>query len=268
MYLVVQARASSARLGHAHVNDSRPLTIGHCGTSLPAPYWDGDCQVNYLLSELNQCYMYQCLHYDYSFWECSKACTKYLGGYRPHAIEFNAIKDYLSPASQYTDSDEFHFINYVDSSSLGQYSTDCYVHLKLPLEITVLYMPVTSARKVANEHGLKLGSRASLAMIGSSLKGHNCEICKESVTILSKKFTKAEKMQKFREEAQLTDQQKDVIRTKTHQRVAKHHKKQNNITKNKNCTATNKNCTTKNKNLLSLMLYFLHHHCVNIFHIK
>ena len=172
--------------------------------------------------------MYQHIHYNYSFWKQSKLRTIYLGGYRPHAIQFNVIKDYLSPESQstYTNSDSFYFINYVHISSLEQYGTDCYVHVNLPLETIVFYMPVTSARTVANKHGLKLGSRASLAMIGSSLKGHTCEICKESMTILSRKLTNAEKMKNNRKEEQLTDQQKDVKRTKTYQRVTMHRKKQ------------------------------------------
>jgi hypothetical protein len=204
---------------------SCPLTIGHWGICPPVPYWGGDCQVNYLVFELNQ---YNMSMYDnYNLLGQSKSCTIYLGGYRPHAIGFNVIRDYLGPENQsiYTDSDEFYFINYVHLSFLEQYGTHSYIHLRLPLEIIVLYMPVASARKVANEHGVKIGSRVALVMIGSLLKGHACEICKEYVTVLSRKSTKAEKMQRCRKEVQLTNQQKDLIRAKTHQRVEKHRKR-------------------------------------------
>jgi hypothetical protein len=154
-------------------------------------------------------------------------CRTHIGGYKPHAITFADIEDYvigeISADAELTSS-RFQFIAYLDASNSAIYVQKQYIQVQLPLHILVTLVPLGVCRKIATEHGMVSGSHTTLPMMKSLFEGHTCEKCSSHFTIFAVQPSKKEhkKTQRKNAEQLKTLEEKDMIREQARIRMADH----------------------------------------------
>ena len=148
---------------------------------------------------------------------------KQVGGYKPQAITFGDIKDYIAgDVSAELSSCRFQFIDHVDAPNTSLYLSKQYIQTLLPLHILVSLVPLTICRKIATVHGMIAGSHTTLKMMKSLFNGHTCEKCSSHLTIFAVEPSQREhkKTQRKQAESIMTLEQKTKKREQARVRKA------------------------------------------------
>jgi Helitron helicase-like domain at N-terminus/PIF1-like helicase len=100
------------------------------------------------------------------------------GGFR-YELQFDAIEPYLlTGCDGMSEENVFVFVDHVDSIGQLSYPADkCFVHVSIPLESMVPFLPVKMVLKIAKLHHMSLGSHVPKSEIIRSFDGHSCASC-------------------------------------------------------------------------------------------
>ena len=147
-----------------------------------------------------------------------------VGGHRPHVIDFNFLEPYMLPfaGDQNLSDQAFKYVGHFDDVALLAFPQQHYIHANVPLEQLFRYIPVTSARKIAQTHGLKIGSHVSQGSLLSLLEGHSCLNCNLLVSVFSIEERKSAKQRLRDYRKNMSDEQKKSARDESKKCMAAH----------------------------------------------
>ena len=96
----------------------------------------------------------------------------------PHTLSMPQTADYQS---------RLRYIAHVEGEHLTAYPSDFFVHARIPLPIISDLLSITIAREIALIHGIKAGSRCTVAQLRSAVEDHECNNlkCSSYITIFS-----------------------------------------------------------------------------------
>ena len=101
-----------------------------------------------------------------------------IGGYSSPVFTFEFLEPYvISDIAKINTSAHFRYTDYVHDIKLSQYPANQYILTIIPLHVLCKMLPISKARKVAFLHGLKVGSKCSIAHLLESVAGHSCVTC-------------------------------------------------------------------------------------------
>jgi hypothetical protein len=155
--------------------------------------------------------------------------TTVLGGHRTRVMKYNDISAFMNDKTLTKcldiESKDFHYIDYVAKDAMAQYSAECYLEVMLPMKKLIHFIPVVKGHQLAKLHGIPAGFHATVSQLKSLFDDHvACDICSTHVTIISVQPSSNQRKQMHKKEclAKKTDNEKQLIREQTQQRVAKH----------------------------------------------
>ena len=151
--------------------------------------------------------------------------TIYYGGYKPRAISYVDIKDYITAdeiCKGELATSNFQYLDHLDASNSKKYTDKQHIHVHLPLHILAGLVPLGICRSIAAIHDIAAGSHTTLPMMKSLFKEHTCDKCVSCLTIFAMQPSKnqCKKIQRKKAESMKTEEQKDLEREKTRIRVA------------------------------------------------
>ena len=146
--------------------------------------------------------------------------TIYYGGYKPHAISYVDIKDYITAdeiCKGELATSNFQYLDHLDASNSKKYTDKQHIHVHLPLHILAGLVPLGICRSIAAIHDIAAGSHTTLPMMKSLFKEHTCDKCVSCLTIFAMQPSKnqCKKIQRKKAESMKTEEQKDLEREKT-----------------------------------------------------
>ena len=107
-----------------------------------------------------------------------------IGGYSSPVFTFELLETYiLSDTTKIDTSAHFRYTDYVHNTKILNYPVDKYIHTRIPIHALCKLLPISKARKLAQVHGLLVGSRCSLAHLLESTTGHSCPACAEYLCV-------------------------------------------------------------------------------------
>jgi hypothetical protein len=110
-----------------------------------------------------------------------------IGGYKLPLITFSILEGHIiSPFNNPNQSKmAFKYVDHVDDIALLAYPQENFVHTKIPLTTLFSLIPITSARCIANSHGLALGSCMTHGGLISFAASHSCIKCNLFTSVFS-----------------------------------------------------------------------------------
>ena len=110
------------------------------------------------------------------------------GGWRHPPLTFANVQPYLREDAELSLGAHMTFsvVDHVSRTSHQQYSTvDHHLYVDIPLDILMQFVPVATARKIANLHGINVGSHDSSTTLKQLFEVHVCGSCAILTTVLS-----------------------------------------------------------------------------------
>ena len=105
------------------------------------------------------------------------------GGQAVRALYMKDIESYICSAYDPSTGGKFRFKAYVDQSELQSYSQTEYIHTLIPLPQLVRMVTLIEGRKIAQLHGIQIGSRCSMQQLHLLVAEHTCTICPQYYTV-------------------------------------------------------------------------------------
>ena len=105
-------------------------------------------------------------------------CTHPWGSRSPSVFCFDAIEQHLVGGCAITKENEFVFVDHVDSTACLLYPVDeSFVHVSIPLQKIVPFLPVKMLLKIAKLHHIPIGTHVPKSQIIQSFDAHSCASC-------------------------------------------------------------------------------------------
>ena len=91
---------------------------------------------------------------------------------------FDAIEQHLVGGCAVTKENEFVFVDHVDSTDHLLYPVDeSFVHVSIPLQKIVPFLPVKMLLKITKLHRIPIGTHVPKSQIIQSFDAHSCASC-------------------------------------------------------------------------------------------
>ena len=85
------------------------------------------------------------------------------------------------------------YVAHVEGEGLTTYPPDIFVHARIPLPILSHLLSITIVKEIALIHGVKAGSRCTIAHLRSCMENHECKKCSRYVTVFAVEKSAAKK---------------------------------------------------------------------------